>query len=210
MSNETTHPSPPAADLATSSESGRLAGTGRASRWGFAIVAAVALAALFWPRSGDDRINFEVVRRAHAQGTAAPTGMLIDSTGRPSPLGPHLAPVTLIHFWATWCPPCISEVPSILRLADDYAGNHDFSLVMIAVQDEVDKVKLFLGDRIDEALFDHDWKVTHSYGTAKVPETHLVVGGELVESFIGATDWDAPENRQRIGEALAAVQGKEG
>ncbi len=205
MNDEPTLPSPSEA-----ASGARPAGAPPALRWGFAAVAVIALAALFWPRSEDDRVNFQAVRRQHAKGTAAPVGMLVDSGGRPVTLGNRMAPVTLIHFWATWCPPCIGEIPSILRLADDHATNHDFSLVMIAVQDEVAKVKTFLGSRIDESLFDHDWKVTHSYNTEKVPETHLVVGGEMVESFIGATDWDAPDIRQRIDEALAAVQGEEG
>ena len=216
MNDETTPKSPSESDIETPASEAApepdapVAGGSRASRWGFAVVAAIALVALFWPRSEDDsRINLESVRRP-GKGAAAPVGMLIDAGGRPATLGTRMAPVTLIHFWATWCPPCIPEVPSILRLADEHAGNHDFSLVMIAVQDEVEKVRTFLGSRTDESLFDHDWKVTHSYGTKKVPETHLVIRGELVESFIGATDWDDREIRQRIAEALASVQEQEG
>lgn len=179
---------------------------GKLARYGFAVVVLVALVALFWPKS-EERINFQAFRRA-AKGQAAPVGMLIDSSGRPTPLGTQMAPVTLVHFWATWCPPCITEIPSILRLADDYSADHNFSLVMIAVADDIEKAGTFLGNRLDEALFDHDWKLTHSYGTEKVPETHLVVGGKIVESFIGATDWDQPDVRRRLDEALAEVQGE--
>ncbi len=173
------------------------------SRWGFILVALVAAAALFWP-SSEERVNLSPYRRTGA-GQAAPVGMLIDSAGRPIPLGKRMAPVTLVHFWATWCPPCITEIPSIMRLADEYDADHNFSLVMIAVADDVEKGQTFLGKRVDEALFDHDWKLAHSYGTQKVPETHLVVNGKLVESFIGATDWDDPEIRQRIAEVMAAA-----
>lgn len=173
------------------------------SRWGFAVVALVAGAALFWP-SSEEKINLSAYRRVGA-GQAAPVGMLIDSTGRPIPIGQRMAPVTLVHFWATWCPPCITEIPSIMRLADEHAVDHNFSLVMIAVADDVEKGQTFLGSRVNEALFDHDWKLAHSYGTDKVPETHLVIDGELVESFIGATDWDQPEIRRRIADALAAA-----
>ncbi len=187
---------------------GAHASHGHMARWGFPIVAVIALVALFWPRSEDDRINFQAFRR-EMRGEAAPAGMLIDSGGRPIPLAKRMAPVTLVHFWATWCPPCIAEVPSILRLADDYT-DHNFSLVMIAVQDDIEKVSTFLGDRTSEALFDHDWKLTHSYGTEKVPETHLVVRGQIVESFIGATNWDDAENRKRVDEALAQLQDNQG
>ena len=175
-----------------------------AARWGFPVVVVVALAAMFWPRS-EESINFQSFRKLK-DGQAAPVGMLIDSTGRPIPIGTRMAPVTLVHFWATWCPPCITEIPSILRLADSHRNDHNFSLIMIAVQDDVETGATFLGERVDEALFDHDWKLAHSYGTNKVPETHLVVKGKLVESFIGATDWDKPETRQRLAAALASVQ----
>ncbi len=179
----------------------------KASRWAFPIVAVIALVALFWP-SSEERINLEAFHRA-AKGQAAPVGMLIDSSGRPIPFGTRIRPVTLVHFWATWCPPCITEIPSILGLADDYAPNHEFSLVMIAVADDVEKAGTFLGNRLSEALFDHDWKLTNSYGTEKVPETHLVVNGKVVESFIGATDWSQPEIRQLLDAALAEVRGGE-
>ncbi len=179
-----------------------------AARWAFPIAVAIALVAVFWPRS-EERINLKAYRKV-AKGQAAPVGMLIDSTGRPIPFGTRIRPVTLVHFWATWCPPCITEIPSILKLADDYTADHDFSLLMIAVADDIEKAGTFLGDRLPEALFDHDWKLTHSYGTEKVPETHLVVNGKVVESFIGATDWSQPEIRQRLEAALAEVRGVEG
>ena len=95
-------------------------GHSHASRWAFPVIVAIALVAVFWP-SSDERINFQAFRRAQ-EGQAAPVGMLIDSSGRPIPLGTRIAPVTLVHFWASWCPPCITEIPSILRLADSYSA----------------------------------------------------------------------------------------
>ncbi len=180
-----------------------------AARWAFPIAVAIALVAVFWPSSEDERVNLKAFRRV-AKGQAAPVGMLIDSSGRPIPFGSRSRSVTLVHFWATWCPPCSTEIPAILKRADDYTADHDFSLLMIAVADDIEKAGTFLGDRLPEALFDHDWKLTHSYGTEKVPETHLVVNGKVVESFIGATDWSQPEIRQRLEAALAEVREPEG
>ena len=167
--------------------------SGWRTRAGLGAVVVIALIALFWPSSYGPR--------------PAPPGMLVDAGGRPVPLATRTAPVTLVHFWSTWCPPCIEEVPSIQRLEADYGGNHNFSLVMIAVADDVEKVKTFLGDGSHHSLFDHEWKVSHSYGTRKLPETHMVVHGEIVESFIGAQNWDQPKIRRQIDDALATVQG---
>ncbi len=163
---------------------------------GLGAVAVCAMIALFWPSSRGPR--------------PAPPGMLVDAGGRPVPLATRSAPVTLVHFWATWCPPCIDEVPSIQRLEEDFDGNHNFSLIMIAVADDSDKVKSFLGDSFHNSLFDHEWKVTHSYGTRKLPETYLVVNGEIVETYIGATDWDQPKIRQQIEEAVETAQNSAG
>ncbi|MEM7354732.1 MAG: TlpA disulfide reductase family protein [Acidobacteriota bacterium] len=201
--SETTPESTPS-EAAEATENAVPGGQDRMTRVGFGIVVALALVAVFWPKS-EERINFQAFTRSRA-GQAAPVGMLVDSGGRPIPIGTRMAPVTLVHFWATWCPPCITEIPSILRLADEHANDHNFSLLMIAVADDIEKARTFLGHRFTESLYDHDWKLTHSYGTEKVPETHLVVQGKIVESFIGATNWDQPEIRQRITDALVAAQ----
>ena len=132
-------------------------------------------------------------------------GMLVDTSGQVVTLGSQLAPVTMLHFWATWCPPCVDEVPAIQRLSEDYANNHQFSLVMVAVQDDPEAVKEFLGDRFKKTLFDPQWQVARRFGTEKVPETFLLVNGEVVESFIGATNWDASSARGPIDEALRQI-----
>jgi thiol-disulfide isomerase/thioredoxin len=132
----------------------------------------------------------------------APSGELVDAAGDEVDLEDRMAGVTLVHFWATWCPPCIAEIPSIRRLAADHSED-DFSLVMVAVADDVDKANEFLGD--DESLFDPAWDLAHDYGTTKLPETHLVVDGKVVESFIGATDWDRADVREKIRAALGGA-----
>lgn len=165
-------------------------GLGRESRIAFFAVAIFAVVALLWPAEEDD---------------TAPMGNLVDITGQVVPLASQMAPVTLIHFWSTWCPPCITETPAIQRLAADYANHRRFNLVMIAVADDNDKVRDFLGSD-NPGLFDPDWKVAKSYGTDKLPETHLVVNGKMVESFIGAVDWDDPAIRQKIEDALGASE----
>ena len=134
-------------------------------------------------------------------------GMLVDTSGQVVTLGSQLAPVTMLHFWATWCPPCVDEVPAIQRLEEHYGDNHQFSLVMVAVQDDPEAVKEFLGDRFKKTLFDPQWQVARRFGTEKVPETFLLINGEVVESFIGATNWDASSARRPIDEALRQIGG---
>lgn len=158
-----------------------------------AAVAVLALAVLFWPR-GDGA-------------TQAPGGFLTDAAGRPQTLGPRMAPVTLVHFWATWCAPCLTEVPALDRLQADLGSHPDFRLLMIAVDDEVEKVQTFLGNRSTDVLFDPSWDVAHRYGTRKLPETYLVVDGRVVEKWEGAQDWDDPDLRRQVREAVEGLGG---
>lgn len=158
-----------------------------------ALVAAAALAVVFWPRGDGTR--------------EAPGGFLIDAGGRPVPVGSRLAPVTLVHFWATWCPPCMTEIPSLDRLSNDLAEYRgDFTLLMVAVDDDMERVASFVGDRGGSVLYDPSWEVAHRYGTRKLPETYLVVHGKVEERWIGAQDWNDPEIRERILEAVEGLR----
>jgi cytochrome c biogenesis protein CcmG, thiol:disulfide interchange protein DsbE len=151
-------------------------------------VAALALAALFWPR-GD--------------GKAAPGGFLLDAGGKPTPLGERMAPVTLLHFYATWCLPCLDEAPSLQRLERDFAGEARFRVVKVAVQDDVTKAQQLGGS--EDILFDPDWKTAHRYGTRQLPESYLVVAGKVLRKFGGPTDWDDAQVREAVRQAIARV-----
>lgn len=164
-------------------------GLSKQAKLGLALLVVCALAALFWPRGKTFK---------------EPGGFPLDLDGRPAMLGSQLAPVSLVHFWATWCPPCVDEIPSLQRLARDFQGREGFSVVMIAVDDEKGKVKKFLGPGWDMVLFDPSWDVAHRYGTDKLPETYLVVRGQVVEKFVGATNWDDPKLRDRLDSLLGA------
>jgi thiol-disulfide isomerase/thioredoxin len=161
---------------------------GMPARLGLASLAVCALAALFWPKSGG---SFQ-----------EPGGSLYDSTGRSATIGSRLAPVTLVHFWATWCPPCIQEAPKLQRLIHDFSGHSDFAVLMVAVADSSDRVQTFLGPGSPMVLFDPNWKVANRYGTDKLPETYLVVRGQVVRKFIGMTDWDDPSLRAELAARL--------
>lgn len=149
------------------------------------VVVVLALAALFWP-SSPERYR-------------APAGTPLDAAGRPTPLGVRLAPVSLLHFWATWCPPCIVEIPKLREFTGGLAADHRFGLVMVAVAEESQRVNDFLGPaEAGEMLYDPKWEVANRYGTEQLPETYLVVDGDVVDKFVGATDWSDPKVRQRV------------
>jgi thiol-disulfide isomerase/thioredoxin len=153
-------------------------------------VALAAVVALLWPRS-DKAI--------------APGGFLTDAGGGTVALADQLAPVTLLHFWSTWCPPCIEETPAITRLGRDLAGDQRFTLLMVAVADEASKVERFEGVDAARVLYDPEWAVARRYGTSLLPETYLLVGGRVTRKFVGATNWDDPQIRQALRQAIATA-----
>ena len=166
---------------------------GSSARLWFLFAAALALVALLAPR-GDGT-------------STVPGGFLLDATGRPTTLGNHLSPITLIHFWATWCPPCITEIPALNRLADDYTGRAGFQIMMVAVDDDPAKSGPFVGNRGFAVLQDPQWDIAHRFGTRKLPETYVVVHGKRLErlKFVGAQNWDDPEIRAQLESIMDQV-----
>jgi thiol-disulfide isomerase/thioredoxin len=163
-------------------------------RWGVAAVALLGLATIFWPRASS-----EAATAPESEG-----GFLLDAGGRPTPIAREMKPVTLVHFWATWCAPCVEEMPKLLAFASG-VGDDRFGLLLVAVADQPEAAKKFVGSERFPLLFDPSWEVAHRFSTEKLPETHLVVSGEVVESFIGASDWSARDVQGRV---LRWLQGR--
>jgi len=161
-------------------------------KWLLAAIVAVALVALFWPRG--ERISL------------APKRQPVDAAGARVELAERFAPVTLLHFWATWCAPCVTEIPALRALAADFAGERRFALVLVAVQDDPRKAADFLGELAATNLYDPTWEVANGWGTSKLPETYLLVNGAVAEKFEGATEWGRADLRARLRTALAAAR----
>jgi len=112
---------------------------------------------------------------------------LADLAGRP----------VLLNFWASWCPPCLDEMPSLQALAD---GLSETDLVVVAVTlDEswADATgamgKTGFGEGV-LVLADPERAVANAFGTLKVPETYLIDRqGQIVHQFIGPRDWRDPD-----------------
>jgi thiol-disulfide isomerase/thioredoxin len=94
---------------------------------------------------------------------------------------------TLMHFWATWCPPCRAELPGILALAEDYPVD----VVAVALDEEWADVDRFFAGRSPSGVFLGDsGEVERELGIRTLPVTYLVEpGGEIRLRFDGARDW---------------------
>ncbi|UFS72733.1 TlpA family protein disulfide reductase [Geomonas sp. RF6] len=130
------------------------------------------------------------------EGNAAPDFTLKDLSGRDVSLSSLKGKVVLVNFWATWCPPCREEIPSMVRLNKGMDGQ-PFQMLAISVNDGGKKeVDPFLKDSntVLPVLLDADQKVAKRYGTTGVPETFVVdKKGIIVKKVIGPLEWDRPE-----------------
>jgi peroxiredoxin len=103
--------------------------------------------------------------------------------------------VVVLNFWATWCPPCVEELPSLVLMQKQLA---DKGVKVFAVSLDVDKnaYEKFLKDHGVDLLTvrDPEQKSSSMYGTFKYPETYIIDRkGVVRRKFIGPVDWTHPE-----------------
>jgi len=116
--------------------------------------------------------------------------------------------VVLLNFWASWCPPCREEFPSLERLQQTLGGR-DFSVLAIAVADNETAVGRFLEGRRPafDVLLDDERKTAADYRAAGVPVTYLLDRqGRLLAGKTGPRQWDGPEMQALIRAAIRAGQ----
>lgn len=123
--------------------------------------------------------------------------------------------ITLLNFWATWCPPCRRELPGLARLAKRLADEPRFQLVAIACDDEDEPGSLaptigrFLtGQRLDlDAWIDPDRTaqalVGREYGFRSLPTTYLVgPDGRVQQVWVGYSSWVESDMARAVVAAL--------
>lgn len=104
--------------------------------------------------------------------------------------------VVLLNFWATWCPPCREEIPSMMKLNSIMAGKQ-FQMVAVSVDEggkpAIDSFFKETGFSLPTYL-DESGASVKSYGTTGVPESFIIdKQGILVKKVIGGFAWDSPE-----------------
>jgi peroxiredoxin len=103
--------------------------------------------------------------------------------------------VVVLNFWATWCPPCVEEMPSLVEMQRRMKAK---GVTVVAVSIDVDEnaYHQFVKDHGVNLLTvrDPDQKAPKLYGTMGWPETYIIDrNGVTRRKFIGAVDWTEPE-----------------
>jgi cytochrome c biogenesis protein CcmG/thiol:disulfide interchange protein DsbE len=147
-------------------------------------------------------------------GSRAPNFRVFDLEGGSKNFSDFRGKVLLVNVWATWCPPCQEEMPSMERLYQEIS-DQDFEILAVSIDAPVGEKDVFGrtgGDlrRFAETrglnftiLHDPSGKIQDVYRTTGVPESFVVDrDGVIKKKVAGATAWDAPENVQLIRRLL--------
>ncbi|MCY1022196.1 TlpA family protein disulfide reductase [Pyxidicoccus sp. MSG2] len=105
----------------------------------------------------------------------------------------------LVVFWASWCPPCRTETPGLLELAE--APPDDLHVVVFSHDTDMRAVRAFLGDPPPPGLhlrLDEEHAVARSFGVDTLPTSILVVDGRLAARFSGPRDWNSRAMRRLL------------
>jgi len=104
--------------------------------------------------------------------------------------------VVVLNFWATWCPPCIEEMPSLVQMQRQLGDKVTVFAVSTDSDEDAEKYQRFLRERNVQLLTvrDGEQKSNALYGTFKFPETYVIDDrGVVRRKFIGPVQWTKPE-----------------
>jgi len=117
---------------------------------------------------------------------------LNDINGKTHRLSDYRGKVVVLNFWATWCPPCREEMPSMER-ARKKLINDDVVILAVNVGEDEDTVFNFTGDYPVEfpLLMDIKGKVIRSYPVKALPTTYIIsTDGLVTHRTLGGREWD--------------------
>jgi peroxiredoxin len=129
------------------------------------------------------------------KGVPAPNFTLLGLDGKMVSLDDYKGKVVLLNIWATWCPPCVEEMPSMEKLYQELKGeNFEILAVSIDVLGAKEVIPFMKKYKLSfPALTDSKGAIKSLYQTTGVPESFIInKDGIIVEKVIGPRDWATP------------------
>lgn len=136
-------------------------------------------------------------------GKVAPAFTIHDGAKAVS-LSQYRGQVVLVNFWASWCPPCIDELPSLLAL---HRRLPQLVILGVSIDTDPHAYRNFIRENhIDfTTIRDPSEAVMHRYGTVQIPESYLIDrNGRILRKYVSAQDWTSPPILDTLESVLSA------
>lgn len=156
-------------------------------------------------------VGYRMLRRSPAPrpfavedlgGAAVPPLPVENSAGMPRAFAAGRP--ALVHFWATWCAPCRTELPTLLELGRAMRERHGLEIIAVSVDDDWPTLQQFFGGDVPaEIVRSTEPGSQRRWGTDALPDTYLVdASGRLRARYRGARDWRSANARKELERAL--------
>ena len=104
--------------------------------------------------------------------------------------------IVILNLWATWCKPCIKEMPDLVEMQNQLPD--DFVLVL-ASDESLEKIQQFIERRPIKLTFVQTQTTVESLGVYSLPTTFIIgKDGQLLETLVGARKWDSQEQIEEL------------
>ena len=161
------------------------------------------LVAAALPGSGKLESGVDVELKNYAGKTQPKPIELHDISGEKVVINNYQGKVRLINFWASWCPPCVEEIPSMNRLKEKMAGKN-FEMISINFAEDEKTIRKFLQEvEVDfPVLLDLKGTISTQWNVISFPSTFVIdKQGKIIYGVNAAIEWDEPEYVEKL-EAL--------
>lgn len=143
----------------------------------------------------------------------APDFSFIDIKGRKSSLEAQKGKIVILHFWATWCPPCVTEFPKLVSVSSQFRD--DIILVAVSSDSNSADIQKFINRTATKVLgmdniymvWDKNRAITHDlYQTFAYPETIITSrDGRMLRKIPGDADWTSPEMKTYLQNVIGTL-----
>lgn len=148
-------------------------------------------------------IVFSLRDTSAKEGARAPEFSIVTDQGKRITPDSFGGKVLVLNFWATWCSPCVQEIPSLNEFQKRF-GHSGVVVVAVSIDKNPAKYRAFL-DRIHvsfETARDPQADISAKYGTFQYPESYVIKDGRVMRKFDNAEDWGSDDIAQYIQSLL--------